>query len=86
MTQVNEHECTQPTKPARLFRAVVYMHPHQLPSSHLRNLATGKQRVYTVWYPTLRSLHERLDLATQYHAGVSIWELGQGMDYFLDLL
>lgn len=45
----------------------------------------GKQRVHTVWYPTLKSLHERLELANRYHAGVSVWELGQGMDYFLDL-
>jgi len=38
-------------------------------------------------YPTPRFLEERHDQVEKLGiAGIAIWELGQGMEYFMDLL
>ncbi|KAI8610825.1 glycoside hydrolase superfamily [Chytriomyces sp. MP71] len=38
-----------------------------------------------VWYPSLRSVEERVELARELGVGMSLWEVGQGLDYWYEL-
>ena len=61
------------------------LHWDEKAGEHLAEYVTHGER-HVVVYPTLASIYARLKLARAWGLGLSIWEIGQGLDYFYDLL
>ncbi|KNC81046.1 hypothetical protein SARC_06607 [Sphaeroforma arctica JP610] len=42
--------------------------------------------IHEMWYPTPNSVRARIDLSRELNVGISIWEIGQGIEPFYDYL
>ncbi|KAM9975115.1 hypothetical protein ACTFIW_008590 [Dictyostelium discoideum] len=53
---------------------------------HIFTYKNKKNQQVSITYPSLLFIEDRIQLANKYKVSISIWEIGQGLDYFMDLL
>ncbi|RKP02876.1 hypothetical protein CXG81DRAFT_24476 [Caulochytrium protostelioides] len=53
---------------------------------HVMLIARADGTPYAVWYPTLYSLAQRMARVRAWGVGVALWEIGQGLDYFYEIV
>ncbi|KAJ3262464.1 Chitinase domain-containing protein 1 [Chytriomyces hyalinus] len=54
-------------------------------AEHRFSYKTQSGARHDVWYPSVTSIQARVEVIRELGAGVSLWEIGQGLDYFYDL-
>ncbi|BBN17918.1 chitinase domain-containing protein 1 [Marchantia polymorpha subsp. ruderalis] len=59
---------------------------HYFTYSKEESMIKNKKTDHKVYYPSLQSLSTRLEEAKRWGVGISIWEIGQGLEYFFDIL
>lgn len=64
----------------------ISIHWDEMSKEHRIVANANKDGMSILWYPSLLSLLHRLQLAEEMGVGVAIWELGQGLDQFVDVL
>lgn len=57
-----------------------------LKASELSFEYRDNKQIHKVFYPSLRFIQKRVEAAERFKIGIAIWEIGQGLDYFFDLL
>lgn len=54
---------------------------------HVHQYTSANGQQHLMYYPSLMFINKRLELASSLGAGgIGIWEIGQGLEYFFDLL
>ncbi|KAL6748046.1 glycoside hydrolase superfamily [Haematococcus lacustris] len=88
-----DHNTAKGTKKPVTMQAVLQLMAQHTPDiewdkeereHHFQYQAKGV--VHEVYFPTPRAMEERLELVAKAGGGVAIWELGQGVERFFDLL
>ncbi|XP_009336807.1 chitinase domain-containing protein 1 [Pyrus x bretschneideri] len=55
-------------------------------AEHLFYYSDDENNYHAVFYPSPMSISVRLEVGRYWGCGISIWEIGQGLDFFFDLL
>ena len=68
-----------------LKRFTVAIEYHENSQDHFIMYKDEKEKSHFVTYPSLLFLQARIELAQKLNSGLSLWDIGQGLDYFYDL-
>jgi chitinase domain-containing protein 1 len=89
-TGFKENNEARPVTGEVFFQLVSEFHPEfkwdEEGEEHFFTIKNGEDLSVSIYFPTLKSLSVRLDLATELGVNICLVEIGQGFDYFFDLL